>query len=169
MFLIVFLSLSIKISAKTTPTSPILNNQHVNCVYENDNHLPYYNFYNKKNVKPIKIIITITLKWGRKSRNCKGFGICFFVDFGGISVESKNKKSKFYATNEGGHLKLIITDEGKKEIEKYFGKSMVILGEDVPLPKGLIEVLKLEQKVLKAGTYSLKKQKSKYGNSSIVF
>ncbi len=100
-----------------------------------------------------KVKITITLDWGRKRKNCRGFGICKIS----ITVEKNysDKSSIYTATNFDGRLGLILSEENLKDIEEYFGGEMIILEEDYILPEELIKALQLKQKIIKKGKYDI--------------
>jgi len=96
------------------------------------------------------ITITVTLTFGRASRDCKGFGICK----ASISV---SVKKAFVATNNDGHFVLLLNEENMKEIKNYFKQDAIILEEDFVLPNEITKKLKLKNNyVLKKGKYIIK-------------
>lgn len=110
-----------------------------------------------------KIMIHIDVTWGRKSRGCKGFGICD-VDFD-VEIDQKNM---FSGTNDG-NFTIVFDDEGLKNISNHFGDSSTItIEEDFNLSDKLCEVLELKPGyTVKKGKYNI--QKIGEGTYSVSF
>jgi hypothetical protein len=104
------------------------------------------------------ITISITLTFGRASKNCKGFGICK------ATITITLKKGSFVAMNSDGHFALLLNNDNMKTIKSYFQQDAIILEEDFVLPKEITDKLELKDNyVLKKGKYKVDhRKKGKY-------
>lgn len=92
--------------------------------------------------------ISISIDWGRRSRDCRGFGIC------GITITID---IVFRASSSDGRLVLNFDEKTKKEVMSNFNENSIILEEDFMLPRELTSSLNLKDGyTLKAGKYSIK-------------
>lgn len=101
----------------------------------------------------LRIKISIHIEWGRKSRNCAGFGICS-TD---ISVETE--LNEITAINEGnGLFKIEFNDTQLSSIKKHFNSiDKITISEDYILPDEVCNKLELKTGyVIKKGEYSIK-------------
>ncbi|MCF6307266.1 MAG: hypothetical protein L3J09_04850 [Flavobacteriaceae bacterium] len=106
-----------------------------------------------------QITIGVSIVFGRKSRNCAGFGVCKIT--GSISITIK-------AHNNNGKFSLILTKEGLEEINNRFKGNKIILEEDYVLPESITKKIGLKKGyVLKTGTYSISSKK-KDGTYSVT-
>ncbi|HET8884767.1 MAG TPA: hypothetical protein VFM70_00290 [Salinimicrobium sp.] len=94
-----------------------------------------------------KVEITITVDWGRKSKDCEGFGIC------GIVIDIDIPMDTFFSFKKDGRrsLELFFQKEKHKEIVKYFGGERIILEEGYTLD------LKTSQKLGFEKAYTIEK------------
>ncbi len=107
-------------------------------------------------------IIVISIEIGRKSRNCRGIGIC------NIGIGLKNKKGMYEGTNENGNFVLIFSQKGMSKIQEHFKGNEIILEEDYVLSENITKKLGLKKGyVLKIGTYSISSKK-KDGTYSVT-
>lgn len=97
--------------------------------------------------------ISIHFKWGRISRDCKGFGICDFY----IDVDVPLDGVKFYATtNSTGNLELEVTKLGMESVKNTFGGNTIILEEDFTVSSEACKQIGLKEGyTVKAGKYTV--------------
>jgi len=102
----------------------------------------------------IILTLKIHVRWGRKSRGCKGFGLCIFTTF---DPSIQTERLNYYAgSTDDGHLVLMIKDKGLKEIKNYFGGNTIIIEEDFVLPDEVTKKLKLKKGyTIKKGRYQV--------------
>ncbi len=92
--------------------------------------------------------ISISIDWGRRSRDWRGFGIC------GITITID---IVFRASSNDGGLVLNFDEKTQKEVLSYFKENSIILEEDFILPSELTSRLNLKDGyTLKAGKYSIR-------------
>ncbi len=109
-----------------------------------------------------KVKITFWIEFGRKSRNCEGFGICDW----GLTMTLDEAVQKMTVTKTGGEG--YFDDDGRFVME-FFRKYMLeetattyfrnefIVGENASIPQEILR--KLDHPgdyVIKAGTYSVR-------------
>lgn len=103
-----------------------------------------------------KIKLTISIDWGRKSRDCRGFGICAVVvdiDFEIDPIEILFKGT----SNDEGRLVLELTSKGLENIKKTFGSDTIVIEEDFRLSDQDCKNLELKAGyTIKAGKYQVK-------------
>jgi hypothetical protein len=107
---------------------------------------------NEADLARAKVIISID--WGRKSRDCSGFGICSIT----ITVELEPTEISFRGTsNDKGNLSLELSDTGLKNLRSTFGSNTIILEEDYTLTDEACKALELRPGyTIKAGKYTVK-------------
>ena len=91
---------------------------------------------------------TIKITWGRKSRGCRGFGICRIV----ITIDIQFKAS----ANSRGNLVLEANASGLESVRSQFGSNTITVEEDYPLEADVARQLGLPADyTIKAGKYTL--------------
>lgn len=103
----------------------------------------------------IKVRINVDVTWGRKSRDCKGFGICD-VDF---TIDIENRASGFAATNNNGVFILEFSEDGLKTISEHFKSNTILtIEEDYVLSDKVCKALELKSGyTIKTGKYKIQK------------
>ncbi len=110
-----------------------------NNLYFNNNTDPYA-LENKK------VDFELEIDWGRRSKNCRGFGICTIS----LIIEFRS----FVGVNQDGSFTLLLNDNGLNEVTTYFGDNKIILEEDYVLPEDLTKKMGLKDGYsIKKGTY----------------
>lgn len=123
-------------------------NGNANSLEANSNHE-----LKTKTVETLKVRINIDITWGRKSKDCKGFGVCD-VD---VSIEiDENKMSG--VNNGNGVFSLEFNENQLTVLKKHFGSSEIItISEDYNLSDDVCEKLELKRGyIIKKGEYSIK-------------
>jgi hypothetical protein len=117
-----------------------------------------------------KVMIHIDITWGRKSKGCKGFGICD-VDF---DVEIDNRNTQFLesgfiaTTNDKGGFVILVNEKGLEKIKSIFQSDVIVLEEKYELPSEICTLLSLKKGyTLNEGKYKLSSLGD--GNYSISF
>jgi hypothetical protein len=96
------------------------------------------------------ISIGIKLEIGRKSRNCKGFGICKFT----VTISIK-PSFKAFAAKSGG-LRLEMTNDAYNELRDYFDGDIIIIEEDFEVGSDVTKKLDLGNGyTIKKGEYRI--------------
>ncbi|REJ85331.1 MAG: hypothetical protein DWQ44_01365 [Bacteroidetes bacterium] len=96
-----------------------------------------------------KFTIHVVGEFGRKSRDCKGFGICY------IEITYEYSFS-FRLRNDNGNLIMDVPEEMIKEHEELFSGEVFLMEEDLKLPEEIVEKLELEAEAfIRRGKYPL--------------
>jgi hypothetical protein len=106
-----------------------------------------------KTVETLKARINIDIMWGRKSKNCQGFGIC------GVNISIEIDENKMSGVNNGnGVLSLEFNETQLTVLKKHFGSSEIItISEDYSLSDNVCEKLELKRGyIIKKGEYAIK-------------
>ncbi len=134
---------------------------------QNNNHVSTFN----DERRPIKISVVLDI--GRKSRNCRGFGICKVT----ITIELKGNQNLDFnevngiLTNETkGKVTLVVPyDKTNKSkfVKETLSKEYFLVEEDFVMPDDVLKKLELTGKyVIKKGKYKINRTKEGY---KIVF
>ncbi len=96
-----------------------------------------------------RVRLTITVDFGRRSRDCNGFGVC--------RVTATLEISFFQATtNERGNLVLEANQRGLEQVRNHFGSNTITVEEDYVLPADTAKQLGLASGyTIRAGRYTL--------------
>jgi hypothetical protein len=94
----------------------------------------------------------ITIWFGRKSKGCRGFGICG-ITIGKLAANQRGVKAELSATRDG---KLQLTLLGKPPEE---GQTLFI-DEDIPLSQEIAKSLGLKSATVQRGEYAYSANKS---------
>lgn len=106
-----------------------------------------------KTVETLKVRINIDITWGRKSKDCKGFGVCD----ADVSIEIDDNKMS--GVNYGnGVFSLEFNKTQLTILKKHFGSSEIItISEDYSLSDNVCEKLELKRGyIIKKGEYAIK-------------
>ncbi len=91
---------------------------------------------------------SIKITWGRKSKGCRGFGICRIV----ITIDIQFKAS----VNSRGNLVLEANAAGLESVRSHFGSNTITVEEDYPLEAEVARQLGLSgDYTVRAGRYTL--------------
>ena len=124
---------------------------------------------NNFNTNKTKINVDVDIEWGRKSRDCRGFGICF-IDFS-IDIETQNNKVNntlsFFLENNVEKLSIFIPkNNATKELKgTQFNKNrFIIIDENITISntKFLNKGLRKSSYIIKKGQYLVKRTKNGY-------
>lgn len=106
--------------------------------------------------------INIHIEWGRKSKDCRGFGICS----SDISFDFELPKFSAMA-NANGNLQVRISDAGLESIVKTFGTKTIIMEEDFIFSSEVCKQIGLKEGyTIKAGKYAVTTDRS--GINSVI-
>lgn len=107
-----------------------------------------------------RIRVTVTVEFGRASRECRGFGVC--------SVTVSAELSFFQATtNDAGKLVIETNQRGFEQVRTHFGSNTITVEEDYVLPANTSKQVGLPTGyTIKAGRYTLADDGR--GNFSVV-
>ncbi|THD33140.1 MAG: hypothetical protein DI588_04165 [Flavobacterium johnsoniae] len=101
-----------------------------------------------ENLTQPKATTSIKITWGRKSKGCRGFGICRIV----ITIDVQFKAS----VNDRGNLVLEANSEGLESVRSHFGSNTITVEEDYPLEAEVARQLGLQgDYTIRAGRYTL--------------
>lgn len=106
-----------------------------------------------KKAETLKTRISIDVIWGRKSKDCKGFGIC------GVDISIEIDENKMFGVNNGdGIFTLELNDYQLTVLKKHFGTSeKITISDDFILSDDVCEKLELKRGyIIKKGEYSIK-------------
>ena len=93
--------------------------------------------------------LSIKVTWGRKSKGCRGFGICRVI----ITVEFQFFRA---TTNDRGNLVLEATGEGLEAVRSHFGSNTITVEEDYTLEADVARQLGLPADyTVRSGRYTL--------------
>ena len=125
--------------------------------------LNFYPILKLNEVTKVKINLDVT--WGRKSKNCEGFGICD-VD---VSIEIENKISNLFSATNNGNFTLEFDEKGLKSINEIFkSNSILTIEEDYVLSEKVCKALELKSGyTIKKGKYKI--QKNNIGTYYVSF
>ncbi|TPD68519.1 hypothetical protein [Flavobacterium microcysteis] len=100
---------------------------------------------------------SIKITWGRKSKGCRGFGICRII----ITIDIQFKAS----VNSRGNLVLEANAAGLESVRSHFGSNTITVEEDYPLEADVARQLGLQgDYTVRAGRYTLQPD----GNGNFV-
>lgn len=105
-------------------------------------------------------IITISVELGRASKNCKGYGICRFVNADvdrGLTLKLEEGN---YNRNE--QLVFRYDEIFRNKVIEHFGQPVIIVQEPFTLPQEVTQILEINNFIIPVGTYPL-------NNGRIVF
>ncbi len=111
--------------------------------------------FNKTNIEKI-LVVEIVL--GRKSKNCKGFGICDW------DIHTENRETGTTATlNSNGELEVTfdISTFSRSDVNTYFSGEYFIMDEDYSLDRDTASKLG-KPYTIKAGKYKFEKRGNLY-------
>lgn len=107
---------------------------------------------NKADIEADRWNVSFEINWGRKSRDCKGFGICGIT----IVIQFGVEQEDFQGINQDGVLHLSLNQDGLKNINSFFGANEIVLEEDYVLSKEVTKKLGLKKGYrIKKGTYQI--------------
>ncbi|CAM3673142.1 hypothetical protein FSS13T_26400 [Flavobacterium saliperosum S13] len=108
--------------------------------------------------------IKITIDFGRKSKDCTGFGVCSIVLEGDIPLDQISFRGE---ANSNGNLQLEVTKLGLESIIKTFGSKTIILEEDFTVSSEVCKQIGLKEGyTVKAGKYTVTTDRS--GINSVI-
>lgn len=112
-----------------------------------------------------KVKINLDVTWGRKSKECHGFGICD-VD---VSIEIDNKIGNLFSGTNNGNFTLEFDEKGLKRINEIFqSNSILTIEEEYVLSEKVCRALELKSGyTLKKGKYKI--QKNEIGTYYVSF
>ena len=113
------------------------------------NEVKTENITNIEDATNPRVRVSIDVDFGRRSRDCRGFGVCSVT----ITIEF----SFFQATtNERGNLVLEANQRGLEQVRNHFGSNTITVEEDYVLPADTAKQLGLASGyTIRAGRYTL--------------
>ena len=113
------------------------------------NEVKTENITNIEDATNPRVRVSIDVDFGRRSRDCRGFGVCSVT----ITIEF----SFFQATtNERGNLVLEANQRGLEQVRSHFGSNTITVEEDYVLPADTAKQLGLASGyTIRAGRYTL--------------
>lgn len=101
--------------------------------------------------KKIRLDIHIVFELGRKSRDCKGFGICIMIESAELSGTINAR-----LIPKGGILQLKVPMEVAEKSPDQYNNDVFIMEEDFEIPKDIVASLGAEQyTVIPRGKYPI--------------
>ena len=76
-----------------------------------------------------RLTFDIHVEWGRRSKDCKGFGVCSVTVTIEWSLASFSATSDTNSSTGAQVLKLSLTEDNARAIERHFGRRAIIVEE----------------------------------------
>ncbi len=97
--------------------------------------------------------IKVIIDFGRKSKDCTGFGICSITLESDIPLDQISFRGE---ANTNGNLQLEVTKLGMESITKTFGSKTIILEEDFTVSSEVCKQMGLKEGyTVKSGKYNV--------------
>ncbi len=106
----------------------------------------------KAEASSTRVTLVFDLEWGRKSRDCSGFGICFsLVDW------KAEPKSLVRISLENNNLEFEVSQESVKKNPDQFSNDVFIMEEDYEMDKDVSKAFGSDKPlIIPAGKYRIK-------------